>query len=145
LDQVKTTFADKPETYNEFLDVMREFKTGNLNTEQVVSRVSLLFSQHQNLMEGFHNFLPQGGRTQANGVHQHLNGISSPNLMNGTTIGSGVLNAGANGSKGAVEFNHAINYVNKIKTRYAHDARTYKEFLEILQTYQKDSKPIQEV
>ncbi|KAH8920002.1 hypothetical protein BT69DRAFT_1245805 [Atractiella rhizophila] len=184
---------------------MREFKTGNLNTEQVVSRVSLLFSQHQNLMEGFHNFLPQGGRTQANGVHQHLNGISSPNLMNGTTIGSGssdiatristsipqlsptpqprnhtgvahpshismptqvsqdlmaptqsaaplvtpgaasVLNAGANGSKGAVEFNHAINYVNKIKTRYAHDARTYKEFLEILQTYQKDSKPIQEV
>ncbi|KAI9485323.1 MAG: hypothetical protein EXX96DRAFT_475954 [Benjaminiella poitrasii] len=39
-----------------------------------------------------------------------------------------------------VEFNHAINY-----TRFAHDPEVYKQFLEILQTYQKDQKPIQEV
>ncbi|KAJ3415607.1 Transcriptional regulatory protein sin3 [Chytridiales sp. JEL 0842] len=47
--------------------------------------------------------------------------------------------------KAPVEFNHAINYVNKIKNRYSHDPDTYKTFLEILQTYQKESKPIQEV
>lgn len=44
-----------------------------------------------------------------------------------------------------VEFNHAINYVNKIKTRFAGDPSTYKIFLEILQTYQKEQRPIQEV
>ncbi|PHZ11183.1 uncharacterized protein RHIMIDRAFT_238626 [Rhizopus microsporus ATCC 52813] len=44
-----------------------------------------------------------------------------------------------------LEFNHAINYVNRIKTRFAHDPDTYKQFLEILQTYQKDNRPIQEV
>ncbi|RCI05964.1 Transcriptional regulatory protein sin3 [Rhizopus stolonifer] len=44
-----------------------------------------------------------------------------------------------------LEFNHAINYVNRIKNRYAHDPDTYKQFLEILQTYQKDHRPIQEV
>ncbi|KAJ3087675.1 Transcriptional regulatory protein sin3 [Quaeritorhiza haematococci] len=44
-----------------------------------------------------------------------------------------------------VEFNHAINYVNKIKNRFASEPETYKNFLEILQTYQKESKPIQEV
>ncbi|KAG0953193.1 hypothetical protein G6F57_001621 [Rhizopus arrhizus] len=44
-----------------------------------------------------------------------------------------------------LEFNHAINYVNRIKNRYAHDPDTYKQFLEILQTYQKDNRPIQEV
>ncbi|KPV76505.1 uncharacterized protein RHOBADRAFT_52502 [Rhodotorula graminis WP1] len=44
-----------------------------------------------------------------------------------------------------MEFNHAINYVNKIKNRFSKDPETYKTFLEILQTYQKDQRPIQEV
>lgn len=44
-----------------------------------------------------------------------------------------------------VEFNHAINYVNKIKNKFGNEPDTYKQFLEILQTYQKEQKPIQEV
>lgn len=44
-----------------------------------------------------------------------------------------------------VEFNHAINYVNKIKQRFSADPDTYKQFLEILQTYQKEQRPIHEV
>lgn len=44
-----------------------------------------------------------------------------------------------------MEFNHAINYVNKIKNRFQRDPDTYKSFLEILQTYQKEGKAIQEV
>ncbi|KAJ3014687.1 Transcriptional regulatory protein sin3 [Thoreauomyces humboldtii] len=44
-----------------------------------------------------------------------------------------------------VEFNHAINYVNKIKNRFSSEPETYKQFLEILQTYQKEQKPIQEM
>lgn len=62
-----------------------------------------------------------------------------------------------------VEFNHAINYVNRIKVkfiknfyysntnhffkqnRFAHNPDIYKQFLEILQTYQKEQKPIGEV
>ncbi|KAI8615126.1 hypothetical protein BC830DRAFT_1124114 [Chytriomyces sp. MP71] len=47
--------------------------------------------------------------------------------------------------KTPVEFGQAITYVNKIKNRFANDPETYKQFLEILQTYQKESKPIQEV
>ncbi|GAC71740.1 gluconate kinase [Moesziomyces antarcticus T-34] len=44
-----------------------------------------------------------------------------------------------------VEFNHAINYVNKIKQRFSQDPDTYKQFLEILQTYQKEQRPIHDV
>jgi len=44
-----------------------------------------------------------------------------------------------------IEFNHAITYVNKIKNRYASDPKTYQTFLDILQTYQRDARPIQEV
>lgn len=43
------------------------------------------------------------------------------------------------------EFNHAISFVNKIKTRFHTRPNTYKAFLEILQTYQKEQKSIQEV
>ena len=43
------------------------------------------------------------------------------------------------------EFNHAIQFVNKIKTRFAQETDTYKQFLEILQKYQKEQRPYQEV
>ena len=44
-----------------------------------------------------------------------------------------------------VEFNHAIAFVNKIKNRFSSDPETYKQFLEILQTYQRDTRDIAEV
>ncbi|KAJ5765740.1 hypothetical protein N7520_005299 [Penicillium odoratum] len=47
--------------------------------------------------------------------------------------------------RGPVEFNHAISYVNKIKNRFSQAPEIYKQFLEILQTYQRESKPIQDV
>lgn len=47
--------------------------------------------------------------------------------------------------RGPVEFNHAISYVNKIKNRFQDKPEIYKQFLEILQTYQREQKPIQDV
>ena len=44
-----------------------------------------------------------------------------------------------------VEFDHAIAYVNKIKARFINKPETYRTFLEILQSYQKEEKPIAEV
>lgn len=49
------------------------------------------------------------------------------------------------GKQPAGEFNHAIQYLNKIKARYADDNNTYKQFLDILQTYQKEQRDIQDV
>ena len=42
------------------------------------------------------------------------------------------------------EFNHAINYVNKIKNRFQGQPDVYKQFLEILHTYQRDQKAIKD-
>lgn len=47
--------------------------------------------------------------------------------------------------KAPVEFNHAITYVNKVKSYFSNTPDIYKKFLEVLQTYQKDQKPIEEV
>ena len=43
------------------------------------------------------------------------------------------------------EFDHAINYVTTIKKRFANEPDTYKKFLEILHTYQKEQRGIKEV
>lgn len=48
-------------------------------------------------------------------------------------------------SKQPVEFDQAINYVNKIKDRFRRDERVYKQFLEILNQYRKNQKGIAEV
>ncbi|CAF5058067.1 unnamed protein product, partial [Rotaria sp. Silwood1] len=61
--------------------------------------------------------------------------ISSNNNNNNNTTNS-------NGQP--VEFNHAINYVNKIQNRFHQNPNVYKTFLEILHTYQKQQKDAKE-
>ena len=42
--------------------------------------------------------------------------------------------------KAQIEFDQAIKYVTKVKTRLGLQPETYKAFLEILHTYQKEQK-----
>ncbi|KAL2003933.1 hypothetical protein VTN02DRAFT_1629 [Thermoascus thermophilus] len=79
------------------------------------------------------------GAGQGPGMAQPINSLAG--------LGSGVLQGSQAdlNKRGPVEFNHAISYVNKIKNRFASAPEIYKQFLEILQTYQRESKPIQDV
>lgn len=228
LEMVKVKFQDKPEVYNHFLDIMKDFKSQAIDTPGVIDRVSGLFNGHTVLIQGFNTFLPQGYRidctvdqhdhnlitvttpsgtiTQTAGgpprhilsshaaspapfsAHNHsalpggplppvsLSYHNSPApvhdiaaLQGGPSLLPGAVAAPGPGpaaipipptsstpvphpdggptTKGGpmVEFNQAVNYVNKIKQRFASDPDTYKQFLEILQTYQKEQRPIAEV
>ncbi|KAH6656936.1 hypothetical protein BKA67DRAFT_553725 [Truncatella angustata] len=267
LDQVKVQFAEQPDVYNRFLDIMKDFKSQTIDTPGVIKRVSELFAGHPNLIQGFNTFLPPGYRIECGeGNPSHIrvttpmgttlqpitagkfnfaettssqpasgasffasrtsnwqqqqsqpqNSIESPEAQfstpavsvpgpslfgqsqgqgqgqgqgqppssagafdgptpaqpqrgssqvpNSTTPNApGTRNAltptpgtqnSANGSaaqaanmekRGPVEFNHAISYVNKIKNRFQDKPEIYKQFLEILQTYQREQKPIQDV
>ena len=60
LDQVKMEFGDRPHIYNEFLDIMKTFKTQQLDTPGVIRRVSTLFQGNRKLVLGFNTFLPEG-------------------------------------------------------------------------------------
>lgn len=75
-------------------------------------------------------YLPQDQKSSIGGV--------APKLEPGIPGAPGNANS-------PIEFNHAISYVNKIKTRFANQPDIYKHFLEILQTYQREQKPITEV
>ena len=60
LDQVKVEFGDRPHIYNEFLDIMKTFKTNQIDTPGVIRRVSNLFHGNKKLVLGFNTFLPEG-------------------------------------------------------------------------------------
>ncbi|KAJ1675234.1 hypothetical protein EV182_001669, partial [Spiromyces aspiralis] len=288
LDNVKVVFRDRPEVYNNFLDIMKDFKSQTIDTPGVINRVSTLFRGHISLIRGFNAFLPpgyhiecsenphdpvrvttpsgttisdigggQGGRQQprpnadrsvqysqphgADSYYSSQQQQPQPHTLPSSTSGpSPSQQAGppppqqqqqqqvSYGRQSAVqssyspqtsqvtpqanrqapgpysssllqqqqqqppppqapslphyggpsstsypanasaspptyhppppqtgprppsrappmEFDHAINYVNKIKMRFAAEPDHYREFLDILQTYQRDSRPINEV
>ncbi len=60
LDQVKLEFGDRPRIYNEFLEIMKNFKAHEIDTPGVIMRVSDLFRGYNNLILGFNTFLPDG-------------------------------------------------------------------------------------
>lgn len=74
LDQVKLQFGNQPQVYNDFLDIMKEFKSQSIDTPGVINRVSTLFRGHPDLIVGFNTFLPPGYKIEADNhtisVHQ---------------------------------------------------------------------------
>jgi paired amphipathic helix protein Sin3a len=180
-------FQERPDVYNKFLDIMKDFKsqrwgleallvlTSSIDTPGVIDRVSTLFRGNPNLIQGFNTFLPPGYRIECSDDPLDPNPIKVTTPLGTTTTSSGQpmptriperppvyhndpwasregyaetaapiydrerdsgfysgggtngqiaqLQAAATGrrsdTKGPVEFNHAINYVNKIKV-YQH-------------------------
>ncbi|GJJ10538.1 hypothetical protein Clacol_004765 [Clathrus columnatus] len=64
LDEVKNRFQTKPDVYNHFLEIMKDFKSKRIDTPRVIERVSLLFAGHPTLIQGFNTFLPPGYRIE---------------------------------------------------------------------------------
>ncbi|KAK8964060.1 Paired amphipathic helix protein Sin3-like 4 [Platanthera guangdongensis] len=115
LKAVKDIFQDKVEKYDEFLEVMKDFKSQRIDTSGVIMRVKELFKGHRSLILGFNTFLPSGYE------------IKLPE------------------EKKPVEFEEAISFVNKIKNRFQNEESIYKAFLDILNMYRRENKSIQDV
>ncbi|XP_009765634.1 paired amphipathic helix protein Sin3-like 3 isoform X1 [Nicotiana sylvestris] len=119
LKAVKEIFQDRRDKYDEFLEVMKDFKAQRIDTSGVIARVKELFKGHRSLIMGFNTFLPKG--------YEITNPEDEPPV------------------KKPVEFEEAISFVNKIKTRFQGDDFVYKSFLDILNMYRKENKSIAEV
>uniref|UniRef100_A0A9L0TI40 SIN3 transcription regulator family member B n=1 Tax=Equus caballus TaxID=9796 RepID=A0A9L0TI40_HORSE len=149
LDQVKIRFGSDPATYNGFLEIMKEFKSQSIDTPGVIRRVSQLFHEHPDLIVGFNAFLPLGYRIDIpkNGKLNIQSPLSSQeNAHNHSDCAESFKQQmlykedkpQAPLESDSVEFNNAISYVNKIKTRFLDHPEIYRSFLEILHTYQKE-------
>ncbi|KAL6547201.1 Paired amphipathic helix protein Sin3-like 4 [Orobanche minor] len=107
--------------YDDFLDVMKDFKAQRIDTSGVILKVKELFKGYRDLILGFNTFLPKGFEIS-------LPPEDEPFLR-----------------KKPVEFEEAMSFVNKIKTRFQGDDHVYKDFLDILNMYRKENKSITEV
>lgn len=119
LKAVKEVFSDQRDKYERFLEIMKDFKTHRICTQDVIAKVKELFEGHNDLIMGFNTFLPEG-------IEITLDEDGPP--------------------KKPAEFREAINFVNKIKDRFQDDDNhVYKAFLDILNKYRREDKPISEV
>ncbi|KAL7610919.1 hypothetical protein Lser_V15G11480 [Lactuca serriola] len=121
LEKVKDIFQNEKEKYEEFLKVMKDFKTQRIDTTGVIARVKELFKGHQDLLLGFNPFLPKGFQ------------ITLP------------LDDEQHHVKKPLEIEEAILFVNKIKMRFQGQDHVYKYFLDTLNKYKKENKSIKEV
>ena len=66
LDQIKIKYfgRDDPNVYVQFLDIMKNFKAGVLDTSGVISNILTLFNGDTDLLTGFNAFLPPGYRIE---------------------------------------------------------------------------------
>jgi histone deacetylase complex regulatory component SIN3 len=192
LERVKSTFDHKPKVYNDFLDIMKDFKNKTIDTPGVIRRVSTLFRGHTQLILQFNTFLPQGYKISEADLSDPTNPAYCPPSPTATQqqpqrivpqvapqphyqqqqptqqqwrqqqpaqprmqpmqqpVQQPMQQPRASTQarqpsrppekKQQIDFNQAIQFVNKIKARFTEDAEVYKRFLEILQTYSKDNR-----
>jgi len=144
-------FSDKPHIYNEFLEIMKNFKAQTINTPGVIERVKNLFRGYNKLILGFNTFLPEG-----EGYKIELTAEEEAGAYPGQNTAAGEMGPGSSGGHSQqapaaakppqqMQQQHAISYVTTIRNRFANEPDTYRAFLKILHTYQKEQKGIKDV
>ncbi|XP_063699111.1 paired amphipathic helix protein Sin3a isoform X2 [Culicoides brevitarsis] len=87
LDEVKFKFGNQPQVYNDFLDIMKEFKSQSIDTPGVIQRVSNLFKGHPQLIVGFNTFLPPGYKIEVQATdNEYQVSVSMPSPSGGNSI-----------------------------------------------------------
>ncbi len=154
-------FSEKPQIYNEFLEIMKSFKAQKISTPGVIERVKNLFKGYNRLILGFNTFLPEGeGHKIELTPEEEAGGFANESKIGGqdTSAAHGSSSSGnppapATGPEGGaapaagqqLQQRHAISYVTTIRNRFANEPDTYRAFLKILHTYQKEQKGIKDV
>ncbi|PAV76577.1 hypothetical protein WR25_19211 [Diploscapter pachys] len=142
LDQVKTQFHDEPSVYTQFLDIMKDFKSQQIDTPGVITReldndrdqalvlhtpaaqLAQIQSQQQPIVEGTSGAAVEEAE-QTDFEEQASEGRHQEEIDDEPST-----EAGDN------QFDLALDYVNKIKRRFANNPTVYKKFLDILHGYQ---------
>ena len=99
LAKVKCEFdgADgKTHIYSRFLDIMKNFKSGHIDTSAVIEQVTTLFDGHDHLILGFNTFLPEDQKIQPESLVKNK---KKRKLAN--TAGSDAAAGGSHGESGA--------------------------------------------
>jgi len=150
LKAVKDKFQEKPHTYEQFIQVMRDFKSNRLDSAGVIARVKTLFHGYPDLILGFNAFLPKGQsiRRQDLLLHKDKEPVDYPraiSLVNRIKVGrlSPSLPMAS-----IMHLSFSLPYSSLCadpQSRFQQEEHVYKSFLGILNMYRMHNKPIQDV
>eukprot|EP00761_Pharyngomonas_kirbyi_P006887 gb/GECH01006896.1/.p1 GENE.gb/GECH01006896.1/~~gb/GECH01006896.1/.p1 ORF type:complete len:585 (+),score=149.12 gb/GECH01006896.1/:1-1755(+) len=144
LEEVKRQFINQPQVYNQFLDIMKDFKAQTIDTPGVIARVSSLFKGYRTLILGFNTFLPPGYRIEFDD-NDRPRSVVDPSKFDQKRSPSPPPEQEAESDQSVIDFDQAIGYVTKIKSRFIDQPHKYRDFLDILHTFQQDQTTISEV
>lgn len=91
LERVKVTFYSQPAVYNQFLAIMKDFKSHSINTEGVIQRVKNLFRGHKSLILGFNQFLPPGYKIDVEKQFSSTGAVGAGSQNNSSTGSPAVI------------------------------------------------------
>ena len=138
LGPTQTIVGTLPQQVSVILPKVTQTSSFNSQAHQAAINVALTAAANQSRVGAHHDLTSQQMSQQSN-----LSAVTA--ATNSATVANGSATAGAGGNAAQpVEFNHAINYVNKIKNRFQGQPEIYKQFLEILHTYQKEQRSLKE-
>ncbi|KAF4568489.1 Transcriptional regulatory protein sin3 [Pleurotus pulmonarius] len=166
LDSIRDQYRDRAAVYNEFLDIMREFKQGRADRLDVVRRISRLLLESPQHIEGFSAFLPPSVELQISRSDPDrpiINLISTdPNstvqslpiaLSDEETTRLAVALRGQSSivaqhaaQQQGPEFMDAITFLDRVRARYGReDNSLYRAFLELMQRQQRGELTLDEM
>ncbi|KAI3887197.1 hypothetical protein MKX03_022605 [Papaver bracteatum] len=117
LEAVMNKFQDKSEKYDEFIQVLKDFKAKKMKIPDVKSKVMDLLKGHgEALILGFNTFLPIGDQITLDLIMEDLPRRKKTRCT---------------------EFVDAINFVNKVKENC--EDHVFRSFLDILNLYRANS------
>ncbi|KAJ4765389.1 paired amphipathic helix Sin3-like protein [Rhynchospora pubera] len=124
LTKVREAFKETPDLYAEFLQIMKDFKSNKIGVHEVKDKVVNLFCGHDDLLLGFNVFLPEEHTIRIPTPVPKL--VQAPKHL-------------------PVNFDEAMSFVNKIKSRFVDEPSVFNSFLKILNLYKTNHKKCEEI
>ncbi|KAJ5080640.1 sin3a isoform g [Anaeramoeba ignava] len=106
LEKVQNRYKEKPQIYRNFLNLIKQYKCGKMNTQHFIHEVFFLFHKHKDLILGLNNFLPKNTRITEQVLERKLSQVSL-----------------------------AVEFVSKIHKRFEDNPQIYNEFVQLLFGY----------
>lgn len=120
---MKEVYADRPQVYADFLEIIKGFQEGRIETAGVIAGVSKLFQGHEELLGGFNAFLPEGHRMPVPPVKPTFTPEIPP--PKATPPGPKPL-----------QMMDAMKYMDKVRDTFSNKSEVYMEFLDIMKSFQ---------
>ncbi|KAG9217634.1 hypothetical protein CCMSSC00406_0003677 [Pleurotus cornucopiae] len=166
LDSVRDRYRDRAAVYDEFLEIMKEYKQGRVDRLNVVRRISRLFLESPYHIERFSAFLPPALQLQISSADPdhpviNLNTRNPDGTLETLPIAlsdeetarlatalrgqSSVVSHQAAQQQGP-EFMDAITFLDKVRARYGReDNSLYRTFLGLMQRQQRGEITLDEM